>query len=308
MSPAALEVPVVFLVFNRPELTERVFARIREARPRTLWVVADGPRTGRHDDVENCRRVRELIERGIDWRCELVRDYAESNLGCGRRVASGITNAFRQAEEAIILEDDCLPEPSFFRFCAELLEKYRDEPRVGLVSGSHHQYVSRSGRDSYYFCRYGNIWGWATWRRAWQKFDLAMSDWPQWRDAGGVERLFPQRPVQQFWRRAWDRAAAGKIDTWDYQWTYCYLRHGMLGLLPRVALIENIGFGPGATHTIGAEDARAAVEPMRFPLLHPATIEPDLEAEARASRRFFWRPSLPSRLWAQLKMWLTRRG
>lgn len=300
MPARGLSVPIVFLVFNRPELTAQVFTRICDARPSRLFVVADGPRPGHAADKEKCRQVRELIERGIDWECEVVRDYSASNLGCGRRVASGLTNAFKQVEEAIILEDDCLPDPSFFRFCAELLERYRNEPKVGLVSGSHHRLEPSPCRESYYFCRYGNIWGWATWRRAWQKFDYAMSDWPQWREAGGVERLFPQSEVRAFWRKIWDETAAGKYDTWDYQWTYCYMRHGMLGALPRAALIENIGFGSGATHTREAEPCHPSVEPMRFPLQHPATIEPDSEAEATAARRFFSQPPLRRRIVAKL--------
>lgn len=301
MSAGGTNASVVFLVFNRPELTARVFARIREARPARLFIVADGPRSGRPDDVRKCREVRELIERQLDWPCAVVRDYAEQNLGCGRRVASGITRVFAQVESAIILEDDCLPDPTFFRYCDELLQKYRDEPGVGLISGSHHQVASSSGPEDYYFCRYGNIWGWATWRRAWQKFDQTMGDWREWRDAGHLERLFPDRKVQAFWRKTWNEAAAGQHDTWDYQWTYAYMKHGMLGILPRVGLIENIGFGPGATHTLGESGASAPVGSVTFPLRHPAVIAPDREAEARASRRFFTQLTLVERVAARLR-------
>lgn len=288
--------PVVFLVFNRPGTTARVLARIREAQPAQLFVVADGPRAGRPEDVASCSQVRALIEEGVDWPCEVVRDYAETNLGCGRRVASGITRVFEQVEEAIILEDDCLPDPSFFPYCAELLTRYRDESRVGLISGSHHQLAAEHAGSSYYFCRYGNIWGWATWRRAWAKFDHAMREWPSWRDSGEFERFFPDAKVRAFWRRTWNAAAADPHDTWDYQWTFCYLRHGLLGVLPRVTLIENIGFGPDATHTSGAGMHGPAVEPMIFPLRHPAIIAPDLAAEERASRRFFSSRSLAERI------------
>ena len=299
------DTPVIFLVFNRPASTARVFARIRAARPSRLFIVADGPRPDRLDDAEKCRQVRALIEEGIDWPCEVVRDYSEVNLGCGRRVASGITSAFKQTEEAIILEDDCLPDPSFFRFCTELLEKYRNEPRVGMISGSHHQLTSVREGESYYLCRYGNIWGWATWRRAWQKFDHSMSEWPQWRDSGCLERFFPDKKVQEFWRQTWNRAAADCHDTWDYQWTFCYISHGMLGILPKVMLIENIGFGPEATHTNapGMKTGVSQSEPMSFPLLHPESIEPDLAAEERTSRRFFTTRSLGQRIMARLSRW-----
>ncbi len=279
--------PVAFLVFNRPACTAQVFARIRAARPARLFIVADGPRPDRPGEREKCEQVRRLIEEGIDWPCEVARDYSEVNLGCGQRVASGLTRVFAQVEEAIILEDDCLPDPTFFRFCAELLEKYRHEPKVGLISGSHHQLNSTDEGESYYFCRYGNIWGWATWRRAWQKFDHGMSEWPQWRDSGGLESFFPAKKVRNFWRRTWNQAARDRRDGWAYAWTFCYLRHGLLGILPRMALVENIGFGSDATHTANAEAAQPRAGAMTFPLRHPVAIEPDFAAEARASERFF---------------------
>lgn len=285
---------VVFLVFNRPTLTERVFERIRAARPPLLFVVADGPRPDRPDDAGKCAEVRRLIEEGVDWPCELVRDYSDVNLGCGRRVASGITNAFRRVDEAIILEDDCLPDPTFFPFCTELLEKYRNESEVGLISGSHHQAEYSYGADDYYFCRYGNIWGWATWGRSWQYFDYTMSDWPEWRESERLARLFPVRKVRDYWTEIWDRAASGEYDTWDFQWTFCYMNRGMLGILPRIALIENIGFGSDATHTLEAVPG-AKVGSMGFPLRHPARMDADFEAEAQASRRYFSRPSVVER-------------
>lgn len=288
--------PVIFLVFNRPALTKRVFERIRTARPPQLFVVADGPRIDRIGEAEKCAEVRRLIEEGIDWPCELVRDYSEINLGCGKRVSSGITNAFRRVEEAIILEDDCLPDPSFFRFCEELLMRYRNDPMIGMISGSHHQTELRYGKDSYYFCRYGNIWGWATWRRAWQYFDYEMTEWRDWKGGSRLHHLLPKREVREFWRAIWDETFEGKHDSWDYQWTFCYMQRGLLGVLPQIALIENIGFGKDATHTVGSEKLGPEAGVMPFPLVHPSGIKPDYEAEARASARFFSRPTLVKRL------------
>lgn len=296
MSAPGLDVSVVFLVFNRPELTARVFARIRDAQPAALFVVADGPRADRPGEAEKCRQVRELIERGIDWPCKIVRDYADGNLGSGRRVASGITNAFKTVEEAIILEDDCMPDPTFFQFCAELLERYRNEPRIGLIGGAPHVDNVVKGEESYYFCRYGYTWGWATWRRAWNHFDYSMRGWSAWRDSAGVQRLFSKRAVQKFWRRTWDHAATGPDDIWDYQWVYCYMREGMLGILPRTALVENIGFGGEATHTTTQVSGLKVTNPMVFPLQHPLIIQPDFEAEERASERFFSEKPLLVRL------------
>jgi hypothetical protein len=304
--PSRLDIPVVFLVFNRPEPTARVFARIRDARPAKLFVVADGPRPDHIGDAEKCRRVRELIAEGIDWPCEVVRDYAEKNLGSGRRVASGITKAFEAVEEAVILEDDCLPDPSFFPFCAELLARYRNEPRVGLIGGAPHVDNVVRGGESYFFCRYGYTWGWATWRRAWARFDYSMRTWAAWRDSGGLQELFPRSAVRKFWSRAWEHAASNPDDIWDYQWVYCYMRAGMLGLLPRTALVENIGFGAEATHTTTHVRGSQPTKPMVFPLIHPCTIEPDLVAEARASERFFSRPNLVVRAIRRFRQWCGR--
>jgi hypothetical protein len=295
--------PVVFCVFNRPEPTARVLARIREARPAQLFVVADGPRADRPGDAALCQQVRALIDQGVDWPCELVRDYSDHNQGSGPRIATGLTQVFTQVEEAIVLEDDCLPELTFFRYCAELLAKYRDDPRVALVSGSHHQVKNAPGADDYYFCRYGNTWGWATWRRAWQFFDYKMSDWPAWKESGKLEQLFPDPAVRTYWRRIWDETAAGKHDAWDYQWTFEYMRRGMLGILPRVALIQNIGFGRDATHTVGEGNDYPETSPLSFPLRHPATLEPDRVAEAAASRRFFTPRTLGQRILGKLRRW-----
>jgi hypothetical protein len=289
--PTRLDIPVVFLVFNRPELTARVFARIRDVRPPKLFVVADGPRLDHPGDAIKCRCVRELIEAGVDWPCEVVHDYAEKNLGSGRRVASGITKAFEAVEEAVILEDDCLPDASFFPFCAELLVRYRNESRVGLIGGAPHVGNVVKGGESYFFCRYGYTWGWATWRRAWACFDYSMSTWSTWRDSGGLQQMFSKPAVQRFWSTAWEHAANSPNDIWDYQWVYCYMRAGMLGVLPRTALVENIGFGADATHTTSRVRGLQATEPMLFPLVHPCRIEPDLIAEERASERFFSRPN-----------------
>jgi hypothetical protein len=295
--------PVVFFVFNRPEPTARVLARIREVRPSKLFVVADGPRPDRPDDAALCRQVRAIIDQGVDWPCEVVRDYADCNMGSGPRIATGLTQVFTRVEEAIILEDDCLPEPTFFRYCAELLEKYRNEPRVAMISGSHHQVKNTPAADDYYFCRYGNTWGWATWRRAWQFFDYDMRDWPAWRESGELDRLFPDPAVRAYWRRIWDETAAGKHDAWDYQWTFAYMRRGMLGILPRVALIWNIGFGRDATHTAGEGGGYPQTSPASFPLRHPPSLEPDLVAEAAASRRFFTPRSLWQRVRAKVGRW-----
>lgn len=250
MTPAApaesmpLTTPVAFLIFNRPELTATVFAAIARARPRRLLVVADGPRND--EEAEACERTRAVV-RSVDWDCEVLTNFAERNLGCKRRVSSGLDWVFERVEEAIILEDDCLPAPSFFPFCAELLERYREDERVMHVGGDNFQRGASRTEAGYYFSRYSHIWGWASWRRAWRHYDVEMRTWPESRPL--IRGLFADTAEADFWADIFDRVHAGEIDTWDYQWLYACWSQSGLAVVPRVNLVSNLGFGPGATHT-----------------------------------------------------------
>ncbi len=248
MKDFTLTTPVALLVFNRPDLTARVFATIREARPERFLVVADGPRADYPNDEILCARVREIIEQ-VDWPCRVDRLYAETNMGCRLRVASGLDWVFAMEEEAIILEDDCLPAPSFFRFCQEILELYRDDKRVMMVTGSNMLGEWKSTVQSYHFSYYGGIWGWASWRRAWSHYDV---DMPLWRDPEIRDRVRDVIARSSHFRlraKAFDKTSAGVIDTWDYQWSFARLIQSGMTVVPAVNLISNIGFGSEATHT-----------------------------------------------------------
>lgn len=264
--------PIVFLIFNRPDATARTFAAIRAARPTKLLVVADGPRPERAGEQELSMRTRAIID-GVDWPCEVLRNYSDANMGCGRRVASGITWAFQQVEEAIILEDDCLPDPSFFPFCAELLERYRSDDRVMMISGNNFQSGASPTSNSYYFSQLPHCWGWATWRRAWRDYDYAIRNWPQRRSGRWIKDIVGNRVLETIWRKEFDDVATGKVDTWDFQWKYCIWAHGGLSIVPAVNLVTNIGFGDDATHTLSDDRlhvvARRAIE---FPLRHPTEV------------------------------------
>ena len=177
-----MHTPVALIIFNRPHHTARVFAEIAKARPEHLFLIADGPRPDRPEDVQRCAAVRDIVAR-VDWPCQVERNFAERNLGCGRRPGSGISWVFQQVDEAIILEDDCVPDPTFFQFCEDLLEKYREDKRVMNIGGTNWQWPSPRSHHSYFFSIF-NItgWGWATWRRAWQYYDPAVRLWPAFRD------------------------------------------------------------------------------------------------------------------------------
>jgi hypothetical protein len=276
-----MRTPVALIVFNRPHFTARVFAAIAQAQPERLLLIADGPRPDHPDDGPRCAAVRDIVAR-VDWPCQVERLFADTNLGCGRRPASGLSWVFEQVEEAIVLEDDCVPNPTFFRFCEELLERYRTDARVMNISGTNWQ--GPCPPHSYFFSIF-NItgWGWATWRRAWQYYDPAVRLWPELRDTAWLLDLVRDPRVAQLFAWAFERAyvTQGDLDFWDYQWTFtCWAQHG-LSILPTTTLVENVGFGPEATHMTWGEDVRARLPTgaMAFPLRHPATMVREHAAE-----------------------------
>lgn len=302
MPVAGLDVPVVFLVFNRPELTARVFACIRGAQPARLFIVADGPRSDCPGEADRCCRVRELIERGVDWPCELVRDYSEANLGCARRVSSGITRVFDQVERAIVLEDDCLPDPTFFPFCAELLERHRDDERIAQIAGCSFRHSPPADGESYYYSRYPHCWGWATWRRAWRHYDHAMTAWADPAQRRAVLRSIESPAERRYWRHAFAGTLTGRHDSWAYRWTLACMARSSLSVVAGVNLVSNIGYGAEATHT-DAEGSLAAIPavPLSFPLRHPSVVDRDRATDRAVGLRCFRRPGLWTRCWRRLR-------
>jgi hypothetical protein len=289
-----LVTPVAFIIFNRPDTTERVFAEIARAKPPKLLVVSDGPRSNRAGEAELVAKTRAIIDK-VDWDCQVVTNYSDINLGCKNRVSSGIDWVFQTVHEAIILEDDCLPDASFFRFCQEMLERYRDDKRIGLVSGDNFQFGRRYGSDSYYFSKYVHIWGWASWRDRWtDSYDVKLSHWPEIRDEGRLIDMVGNDRELSFWNDVFQRVYEDKIDTWDYQWVFANWLMGRSCILPSVNLITNIGFGSNATHTVGeSEMANMPSVSMDFPLKHPIGIfqnrTADRYAEDRSTGQAKWK-------------------
>jgi hypothetical protein len=195
---------------------------------------------------------------------------------------------FELVPEAIILEDDCLPDPTFFRFCQEMLEKYRDDERIGMISGDNFQLGRRRGDASYYFSRYSHIWGWASWRRAWRHYDVNANVWPEMRDHNWLDEITESSSERKFWTKIFQAVFDQKIDTWDYQWVLASWSQGMLSVIPNVNLISNIGFGTDATHTHGVSAyANVPCGSMSFPIQNPKIILRHSVADAFSSRRMF---------------------
>jgi len=288
-----LATPVCLIIHRRPETTRQVLAAIRTVRPRRLFVVADGPRPHVPGEAALCRAAREAAL-AVDWDCAVTPLFAADNLGLRHRVRSGLDAVFAAVPEAIILEDDCRPDPTFFGYAAELLERYRDDPRVMLISGDNAHGV-HPRQASYAFTRYALIWGWATWRRAWALYDDTMADWPERRAAGWLETLFPGRPrAVAYWREIFDDTHA-RSDSWARAWVYACFKADGLCAIPGKNLVANIGFGPDSTHTANPLDRRANVpsRPLSFPLAHPRRVAVAPEADAFTERRIFSGADLP---------------
>lgn len=288
MSDLQLNTPIAFFIFNRPDTTQIVFETIRKAKPKQLFIVADGARNNRPGEDNLCEQTRAITE-NIDWECEVKRNYSQVNLGCKKRVSSGIYWVFENVEQAIFLEDDCLPSDSFFRYCQDLLEHYRDNENVMLISGNKVLYDYTLKNTSYYFSNFAHIWGWASWRRAWKHYDLNMSDWNSINQINFLKRVIPNKMGVKYWQLILDEVYNGHINTWDYQLQYMLWKRNGLSIVPAKNLVVNIGFNNvDATHTksSGGLYSKMKLEEINFPLIHSNDVKVNSEADRIESKLF----------------------
>jgi hypothetical protein len=271
--PHPLKTAVLFLTFNRPDTTKQVFEAIRKAKPPRLYVAADGPMADKSGEWEKCERVRRIATQ-VDWDCEVKTLFRGENLGCKKAVSDAISWFFESVDEGIILEDDCLPTPSFFRFCEEMLERYRSDERIFMISGDNFQFGKKRTDYSYYFSRYCHIWGWASWRRSWANYDVQMKLWPEIKNGRWLYDILSKKKSVKYWTYIFDNVYNKKIDTWDYQMIFTCWSQNMLVILPNANLVSNIGFGIDSTHNFNPKDHRNSIptEEMRFPLSHPPFV------------------------------------
>jgi hypothetical protein len=290
MDKNQFDTPILFLIFNRPNLTKQVFERIRELQPAYLYIGADGPRKGKPSDIENCRQAREITNQ-INWDCELKTLFRENNLGCKMAVSSAISWFFENVEEGIILEDDCLPEISFFHFCQKLLEYYRNDDRIMHICGSNYQDGIQRGDVGYYFSIYNHIWGWATWRRAWKSYDVEIKNYPDFINHDVLSNFFNKKQDKKFWINIFKKVYNGEIDTWDYQWTYAIWKNHGLSIIPNKNLVVNIGLGDDATHTKTKVISSQNLDKIDAEnIVHPIELIRDIEADDYTFQRNFRKP------------------
>jgi hypothetical protein len=286
---------VLFLVYNRPYITEQSFEAIRRSKPERLYIAADGPNYDVPGELEKCEKVRQIVT-AVDWDCEVLTLFRDENLGCKKAVSSAIDWFFYHEKEGIILEDDCLPSKSFFRFCRELLEKHRDDERIMHISGTNLHFGKVFGEGSYFFSRYNLVWGWATWRRAWKYYDVDMKSFPEFKKRYDLENILTT--YKEFMRRmvVYDAVYKNEIETWDFQWHYATRINNGLAIHPNVNLVQNIGFSEEATHTIrekekviknSAQDIDFPLTPPKFTLVN-RTADEDLYINYYLRRSFFY--------------------
>lgn len=289
---AQLQTPVALFIFKRPDTTQKVFEAIRAIKPTRLLLIADGARLEKEGESEKCLNARAIVSQ-IDWDCKVTRNYSDVNLGCGKRVSSGLDWVFEQVSEAIILEDDCVPDSSFFRFCEELLALYREDKRIFSISGQNIQPQPLT-EHSYYFSRYPHCWGWATWRRAWQHYDFDMQLWPQVKDGRLLDDILLDSGFANHWCKLFQAMHDKQIDTWDYQWIFtCWLQSG-LNIHSGVNLVSNIGFGAEATHTVqdSSEFSQIVRQKIDFPLKHPPFVVRNSKADYYTQTTLYYQPLL----------------
>ncbi len=287
--------PVAVIVYNRPTFAQRLFHILEELQPERLFIIADGPKADDPEDARRCRDVRDVFKT-IPWNCRVERHFSNVNLGCGKRPASGISWVFDQVDRAIILEDDCIPNRSFFRFCDELLDRYAEDERIMQINGNNFQFGNQRTPHSYFFSSLSICWGWATWRRAWRHHDMGLAAWPSLRGTSWLEDIVEHPVAVRYWSDKFQKAyhSKGDIDFWDYQWSFAIWYQNGLTIMPRETLVTNIGCGALATHTKNPNEkiANLKTRELVFPLKHPRLVVRNKEAD----RSFIENLILPRRM------------
>ncbi len=280
-----LNTPVLFLVFNRPDTTSQVFDQIRKVQPKQLFIAADGPRADKEGEKETCEQVRRMVLDNIEWKCEVRTLFRDTNLGCGKAVSRAIDWFFDHVEQGIILEDDTLPDATFFIFCEQLLHYYNEKEEIMHIGGSNFEIEAAIGNTSYYFSRYNHIWGWATWRRAWHLYRF---------NCDQVEAQLLKEKLKKnnftndeinYWIQNFNFINAHEIDTWDYQWHFTMWLNEGIAIIPSKNLISNIGIGKNATHTYQVEMKTGNLQTYKIvSIKHPKTISVCRTADLRDYR------------------------
>lgn len=292
------DVPVALVFFNRPEQFRKVFETVQRARPSRLFLIQDGPRQGNENDAVNVEKCRQIVE-DIDWECEVTTDYSEENLGCGKRIYTGLSKCFEYVDRLIILEDDCVPSPSFFPFCEELLEKYKNDERVGMITGMNHLNTFDKADGDYIFSEVGSIAGWATWRRSWSNVKFQLHETVEDEEAVRLLKNMGKYSVNRGFmiktaiKKNEEQKAGEKLSSWSTQFSLEQLLNSRLVIAPKVNLMSNIGLTAESANSASSIKMvsrgmrplyRLKLYEMEFPLKHPKHLVNDVEYGERVNK------------------------
>ena len=293
MKKSLVDVPVLIIFFARPDTLAKVFEKVKEARPSKLFLACDGAREGNDRDVSAIEECKKIVE-DIDWECEVHKRYSEVNLGCGKGPSSAISWAFEHTDRLLILEDDCVPNDSLFPFMQEMLEKYKDDDRIGVVSGFNHFKEWDCGEYSYCFTKTAATLGWGPWKRVWEKYDYTLNAMDEPYCQRLLSSVFYTERMRKArmgnWRHAAKETRQKKVNYWDVQFGFLKYSQSYLCIVPKGNLIYNIGVGAGSTHT--EETKQTSWKPgkvlfmptveMQFPLKHPSYVICDNEYDQKS--------------------------
>lgn len=285
----AFTTPVLIITYKRLETTAKVLESLRAIRPTHIYVANNAPNPADPADVAKVQAVRDLFDKGVDWPCKIIKLYRTEHLSAKLSISGAISWFFSEVEEGIVLEDDCACDPSFFTLAQDCLDKYRNDERIWHISASNFQFGQRYGDASYYYSCFNHIWGWAGWRRAWQHFDLELKAVPRAQHILNLKQLFERKEDRTYWLAIYDYIKSGNLDTWDYHWQFMLWHHRGLAVIPQANLVQNLGFGADATNSVDPNLALAhlPVEALTLPLVHPADVVPNAEADRRTADDFF---------------------
>lgn len=275
--------PILLIIFNRPDKVRSLVKALSIVKPRQLYIMADGPRNEVPSDKERCAAARSIAT-DIPWDCEVHTKFLDENIGCDKAVPMGIDWFFDNVEEGIILEDDCIPNPSFFPFCSELLEKYRDNDQIMHISGNNFQDGIIRGDGSYYFSNYSHSWGWATWRKAWSSYRPAINKLNKEGPDKVVARLSLSKKAKRFWIKHLQNNK-----NWDGHWMYSIWQQSGLAILPNKNLVSNIGFDAEATHTRSSSHLANIQNEKIGHIRHPKNIMTDYEADEYTFKHIYYK-------------------
>lgn len=278
--------PVLLIIFNRPDKVERLIDSLRTVKPAKVYVSADGPRKHVPADNARCIAARSVINK-IDWPCEVFTNFHDCNTGADFGPEKALNWFFAEVDEGIVLEDDCIAHPDFFRFATDMLSRYRTNDKIMMISGNNFQNGISRGEGSYYFSKYPSTWGWASWKRAWQHYDTKNSAYTEFLDKNTLDTICQSNIEKKFWKKFFEQISNGKLEHWDIKWLFAIWNNNGISVTPNVNLVKNVGFGHDATHTFKHDDVMVVDTVELGEIIPPATMAVNKEADAYLFRHVY---------------------